>query len=760
MKSLSVKVFVTNLLIGVMSISLSGGTVSSVENIIFPSGKAVLEKTGKTVFTAVFQPGNYLEKPSMNYLKRTSFKVKNHQGKECLFITGAKDKSAEWGLQMPEFEVEGNKEFILEMDVCGTISMFNASGRKSFSNRYYFLDEENRQCGDEEYFYYETLFPTWTTVKVIGKIPAGAAKMILQFGGAPVIEKGGHLAYSKIMVRQYDQKTPAKKNGFFISRPILLEKGAVLTYKADNAAGSTLSFEIQTASDVNGKPGVWSDWKKYDGKPITADAQWLRYKAVFQGRGKSVVLHEVKVGSFVDKNFSIKKDDHAPVVTRISPSPVQDPMAEVVFRVSDETGVNFNALRCSVNKKDITSKLIRKGHILTYKPEQPLKKLSGDSSKSLNEFTFKLEDLNGNKAELNEYCCVGEAYKGNKLTFRDDGMMIVNGKEFFPLGFFSGSPYSEDLMKTLKDNGVNFLQSFEEGKHAAEMIRLAEKYDIKLCIRYWLIAYRNSKAVVSFYSADDSRRYTEYFLKGIYNMVRSFAPDAGIGHSEMPLQSYGSLYAPRIWTCDMSFSQLYPISGKPSAIRCGAQRIITDVKTMVRDRRNSAYPSNCILSGPQTFCEPPIWTRYPTKEEVKVMAYLSVIHGANGVIYFSLKDSRKSPEESVFKAALETLKELSVLTPALLSRKTVVLPPPVVVSGPAKDKDKNESVNLLARQVGKDLYILVANSADQPVTVRFSGINGHQAVLPFENRSIAIQNGSMSDQFGKYSVHVYKVTLK
>ena len=419
--------------------------------------------------------------------------------------------------------------------------------------------------------------------------------------------------------------------------------------------------------------------------------------------------------------------------------------------------VNYATLRCFLNKKEITSRLKRKGNILTYIPEKPLHNPAG-KVKNLHCFTFRMEDLAGNKAEMNEFCFVGPAPTGNKVTTRKDGMLLINGKAFFPLGFFSGKP-DKDQMPILKAHGVNFLQSFDGTQIAPALVKLAEQYDIKLCIRYWLTQHSNSKAVIGYYTADDSRRFSDYVLRGTYNQVRAIAPNILRGHSEMPFQSYSSYYAPKIWTSDFFMAQLYPISNKRTIIRCGAQRIITDMKTMVRDRKNSVNPSHCILAGPQAYADKKIWTRYPTKEETKLMAYLSVIHGANGVVYYSYTSARKSPGEYVYKAALETLKELSVLSPVLLTGETVFLPHPVVEKGPALDPDKNESINILTRILGKELYILAANSAGKPITVRFRGMKGTKAILPFEKRSVNISNGIMKDTFGGHAVHVYKITL-
>ncbi|MBO5723356.1 MAG: hypothetical protein J6S58_00860 [Lentisphaeria bacterium] len=152
---------------------LYGGSISSCENILFTDGKAMLEKTTKCVYNASFSKGSPIGKPTMNYRNKTAFTLQKFKGRESLVITPADGKkSSAWGVRVAPFAVEGGREFLLEMDVCGSVSMLKGSGRINYSNYYFFLDKENRICRDDGFFYYETLSDQWITSKVSGRIPA------------------------------------------------------------------------------------------------------------------------------------------------------------------------------------------------------------------------------------------------------------------------------------------------------------------------------------------------------------------------------------------------------------------------------------------------------------------------------------------------------------------------------------------------------------------------------------------------------------
>lgn len=92
-----------------------------------------------------------------------------------------------------------------------------------------------------------------------------------------------------------------------------------------------------------------------------------------------------------------------------------------------------------------------------------------------------------------------------------------------------------------------------------------------------------------------------------------------------------------------------------------------------------------------------------------------------------------------------------------------------ILSGPAKTVSfrpptekvdfQYSSLNLLARIMGRAIYIVAVNSTDQPVTARITGLPAHasQAPLPFENRSIPITGAAMIDTFPPWGVHIYKI---
>jgi len=154
------------------------------------------------------------------------------------------------------------------------------------------------------------------------------------------------------------------------------------------------------------------------------------------------------------------------------------------------------------------------------------------------------------------------------------------------------------------------------------------------------------------------------------------------------------------------------------------------------------------------------WGRNPTYEEERCLTYLSIIHGARGVFYYTfkggnyyIKDYPKHWEE-----VKRVVQELNQIYPLLLA-------PDNSADGLATE---NSSIHCGLKVVDKELssgiikegsYLIAVNVAHKPVRTTFtlpSFFNGKARVL-FEERSILIEKGTLSDRFAPYEVHIYSV---
>ena len=99
--------------------------------------------------------------------------------------------------------------------------------------------------------------------------------------------------------------------------------------------------------------------------------------------------------------------------------------------------------------------------------------------------------------------------------------------------------------------------------------------------------------------------------------------------------------------------------------------------------------------------------------------------------------------------------ELTALEPALLT--------PNVGEAVFHPADGEGEVHGCAKRVGDEVYLIAVNPNEEPVTVSLALADlGVEATGPaeimFEDRSVAIADGAIKDEFEGLAVHVYRLT--
>lgn len=204
-------------------------------------------------------------------------------------------------------------------------------------------------------------------------------------------------------------------------------------------------------------------------------------------------------------------------------------------------------------------------------------------------------------------------------------------------------------------------------------------------------------------------------------------------------------YAPY---ADVFSNDPYPVR-KPDADTIAVAKQTATARASVGRRRP-------LWMVPQCFGYPGGTWAIPTPAQLRSMTYQTVIEGANGVIWYVYDDVKfKLNDHPELVAMVRQLAgELTVLTPAFL--------------GPAYDAARFQSgpdgcIRACAIREGKTLTILAAhtNATDLgPQTLAVPGLAGDTAEVMFENRTVAVADGGLTDAFGPYGVHVYRVVTR
>ena len=154
--------------------------------------------------------------------------------------------------------------------------------------------------------------------------------------------------------------------------------------------------------------------------------------------------------------------------------------------------------------------------------------------------------------------------------------------------------------------------------------------------------------------------------------------------------------------------------------------------------------------------------RKPTPKEVRAEAWMSLIHGSQGLIFFVHEFKPKFREAGLLDDT-EMLDSVSKLN-WQITRLAPILNSPSV-EGIAKVETSNPEVPvaLMVKKVGGVIYVFAVAMRDGATTATFTlnspSASGLRAEVLDENRSIPIHQGSFPDHFEPWDVHLYRVSL-
>jgi hypothetical protein len=146
--------------------------------------------------------------------------------------------------------------------------------------------------------------------------------------------------------------------------------------------------------------------------------------------------------------------------------------------------------------------------------------------------------------------------------------------------------------------------------------------------------------------------------------------------------------------------------------------------------------------------------RLPSPEEYRAMAYLAVIHGGKGLLYYmggsgwNIEGSKD--EKRPWDYLNDLVPELAQMIPAFLAPS-------------AQDKvtiePEKARISSCVKKVGDKVVVITVNRDNAPVdaVISLPGIGNYPVNVKFENRSVTPADGGLLDHFEPYGVHIYEV---
>ena len=440
-------------------------------------------------------------------------------------------------------------------------------------------------------------------------------------------------------------------------------------------------------------------------------------------------------------------DLEAPELKVLTQSPCPDLTAPIRFRLEDKSGVDYAHMACHVDGVDVTKSLVREGDVFSFRPEKDW------APESVHGLEVRAKDLKGfESTEWGFVAFTREKVRHPVVSIRDDGVVLRDGRPFFPVGVYNVhacEPNGNDLdaaVRELKENGVNLPLTYMVRGKGDEMSRRYDELE-DACTRHGLpllpepairkgekrdgmlfdnlMHGRSVPCTFGWTLGDDtSGHQLPRDLKRSYRLAKAVDPQA-LAFS-VDIIHDACQQAPFVPFADVLVLELYPI--RTETPQDGEMAQIADcMDAGWAAVAISGCAARSVFAAPQAFCGWNNWKRYPTKEEVRAMAFISLACRARGLAFYTYHSYGKNcgvmstpGRKSDF---FEVTREISALSESLAGRDAARQPEVRISNGPAANVLGGASVRCLLKEDG---LLIAANTSAAAVvaTIRLpSGIS-------------------------------------
>ena len=384
------------------------------------------------------------------------------------------------------------------------------------------------------------------------------------------------------------------------------------------------------------------------------------------------------------------------------------------------------------------------------------------------------------KEDFSKYA--GAASTNGVVTFRDDGMTLVDGRPFFPIGpgAFKRCPlndYSiERGIRELQRIGCNTVHSYDlyPGKILQATLAACEHYGLKYYGELISRDYENAmlrgearwRAIGEVADALRNRGVLLYWVVGddtadhrspeavMRDTMTIKAADASLKTMSIDVIPAENRYFPYVHACDAVSPEIYPFqTAEPYPDELG--KAVKSMSATRDDQRRAGAEGQPIVPVIQAFSGFGSWRRLPTPEELRSVTYATIALGARGATFYTYYsentdyESIASSSES-FERFARLTRELRSLEPLLVERDAPTQPKVTLPSG-----SEAKVVRLLKAGPAGQLLIAV-NYSEVGTEVAFDlGGGASTWEVVSESRQLRAVGGVLSDRLAPRSTHLY-----
>ncbi|MGA1845093.1 MAG: hypothetical protein ACMUIS_11075 [bacterium] len=151
------------------------------------------------------------------------------------------------------------------------------------------------------------------------------------------------------------------------------------------------------------------------------------------------------------------------------------------------------------------------------------------------------------------------------------------------------------------------------------------------------------------------------------------------------------------------------------------------------------------------------WPVFPTYDEMRSLAYLAIVHDAQGLFFYSYRSARAEGERwEILARVADELRRLSgwLLQSPQHSGLSLTIRSPFTV-----DAMGDAAVHYQWKVMKDEGLLVMVNTIDKEVKISLDGLPPHitGAAVLFEDRKVALKEGNLRDVFGPHQTHLYHI---
>ena len=385
------------------------------------------------------------------------------------------------------------------------------------------------------------------------------------------------------------------------------------------------------------------------------------------------------------------------------------------------------------------------------------------------------------------------AFAASSPTIRPDrdGMLRVRGKREFILGLYQ-TPKGDSALRAASEAGFNLINrsatraAYDEahalglrGWSALGSLPTEKRAEAETRMRQTIETLRDHPALLCWETEDEPTfvwkeptklRTPAAQINDTAAFIRRLDPAHPLYLNQSPTNLVSTLQAYNP-AADIVATDIYPVvphgiremyalwpDGRQGDLLNGS---LSQVGQYADKMRAVAGPHRAVFTVLQGFAwemlrdkdRDPAMVLYPTAAQLRFMAWQSVVHGVNGLIWWGL--AYTPPEAPLWNDLKTVVRELAQFQ-AALAAPPVKLPLKLTYHDTGHSLDRG--IEWLAKPLGRETLLIAVNADGNPVDVTFAGLGRFRKCESLiERRSVVWTNGQLREQFEPFGTRVWRL---